>query len=408
MSSFAHDLFVATKSECLQGLKITLCGGGGIAAIELPKVAREMRRHGASVRFFVTENCLRFVGREALEWASEQPVIVNPTGFAQHICHDDAVVVMPATADLMGKVAAGICPDGTTTLIQSALGNGTPVIFCPTMHGSLAASPFVQENRAKLANTNGVFFVPPRVEEGKEKAPPPDIVVTEAAHIINSHRHFKGQRPRILVTYGGTRVAIDSVRCLTNLSTGALGQEVVRYAYRMGLDVTAVETGVARPTEDLARLTLERHPEYGDLLSYLQQLHAETYQGIFHIAAVSDYLPARQESGKIAGDKESLTLNLVPSQKLLALRNLQPIPYRMACKLTGGSKSEGMETARNFAHREGLSALLWNHADVLKGGDHTGSLIVPHEGRLEEMALHGKQEIAKAIVSHFLHTVAQQ
>jgi phosphopantothenoylcysteine decarboxylase/phosphopantothenate--cysteine ligase len=404
MSSFAHDLFVATKSECLQGLKITLCGGGGIAAIDLPKVAREMRRHGATVRFFVTENCLRFVGREALEWASEQPVIVNPTGFAQHICHDDAVVVMPATADLMGKVAAGICPDGTTTLIQSALGNGTPVIFCPTMHGSLAASPFVQENRAKLANTNGVYFIPPRVEEGKEKAPPPDMVVTESAHIINGHRHFNNRRPRILVTYGGTRVAIDSVRCLTNLSTGALGQEVVRYAYRMGLDVTAVETGVARPTEELARLTLERKPEYAELLTFLQQIQAETFDGIFHIAAVSDYIPAQKESGKIASNRENLTLSLVPSQKLLALRNLQPIPYRMACKLTGGGKAEGMEVAREFAGRENLSALLWNHADVLAGEEHTGSLLAPYEGRLEEMALRGKPEIAKAIVSHFLHT----
>lgn len=116
------DTDVQIKSNFLQNFKVTIIGGGGIAAIELPKLARALRRLGASVQFIVTENCLKFIGIDSLRWASNAEVIINPSGLAEHICTSDGVVVTPATADLISKVAHGICSDGATTFLQSALG----------------------------------------------------------------------------------------------------------------------------------------------------------------------------------------------------------------------------------------------------------------------------------------------
>ena len=403
MATFVRDLFVAMKSECLKGLRITLCGGGGIAAIELPKVARELRRHGAQVRFFVTENCLRFVGRESLEWASEQPVIVNPSGFAEHICHDDAVVIMPTTADLIAKIEHGICSDGVTTLVQSALGGNIPVILCPTMHGSLAASPIVKENRRRLSEREGIFFVAPRVEEGKEKVPPVGDLVTEVAHIINRARRFHlGKPSRLLVTYGGTRASLDSVRCLTNLSTGKLGHEIVRHAYRQGLLVTAVEGNVVFPMEPMEHMELHRLPEYSDMLSYLERIQSEQFEAVFHIAAVSDFVPEAKAAEKISSDTDLLTLNLCRSKKFLELPNLRKIPFQLACKLTDGSEAVGLQTAREFAQKNQLNALLWNHASALHGEEHKGVVLTSVDGEVQEIAVQSKSEIARCLLELFI------
>jgi phosphopantothenoylcysteine decarboxylase/phosphopantothenate--cysteine ligase len=403
MDSFVRDLFVSIKSEALEGLKITLCGGGGIAAIELPKVAREFRRHGASVRFFVTENCLRFVGRESLEWASGQPVTVNPSGFAEHICHDDAVVIMPATADLIGKIAHGICPDGVSTLVQSALGHKVPVILCPTMHGSLAASPMVQENREKLAKVSDVYFVPPRIEEGKEKAPPPDAIVLEVCHIINRRRNFPEQTaPQILVTYGGTRASLDDVRCITNLSSGRLGQMFARQAYRMGMHVTAVEGNVAQPAEAGEFLKLVKVPEYQDMLDYLRSVQPEFYDAVFHLAAVSDYVPAAVRPGKMSGDSEEITFTMVKSRKFIELNNLRGIAFQAGCKLTHGIAEEGVSTAKIFASKNNLNVVLWNQTGVLHGGEHGGIVLVRDQVEFQQFEVSSKEQIARTLVELFL------
>lgn len=98
-----HDTSVQVNTDFLENQKISLVCGGGIASIEAPKLARELRRHGASVQFYITEACLKFVGLESLRWASQNEVILNPSGLVEHICTSDAVVVAPATADLISK-----------------------------------------------------------------------------------------------------------------------------------------------------------------------------------------------------------------------------------------------------------------------------------------------------------------
>lgn len=405
------DLTVSEKSSLLKGQRLTLCGGGGIAAIELPKLARELRRHGAIVRFVVTENCLRFIGKESLEWASAAPVVVLPTGSAEHIATDDAVVVFPATADLLAKMALGLCTDGVSTLVQSALGAGIPVLVCPTMHQSLADSPLVNRNREALKALSGVSFIAPCVEEGKEKALTAKVLALEICHHVNRRRHF-GElvTPRALVTYGATHVLIDAVRCVTNLSSGALGAALIRQLYGMGFGVVVLEAGVRQAVERLENISVLDAACYFAMKKHLSEAEAPLISGIFHIAAVSDFVPSKTETGKISSEQKGLTLEFVRSEKLLALENLRGIPFQLGCKLTVGEPAQGLEVARKFLAENKLQSVLWNSAGQLNAAHnaHSGVLLRTTKAGTDSLALHGKDAIAEAMVETFLNFLLGQ
>ncbi len=394
------DLSVESRTNWLQGIKVTICGGGGIASIELPKVARELRRHGAEVFFVVTENCLRFIGKESLEWASSRSITINPTGFAEHICMSDCVLVFPATVDLIGKIAAGLATDGPTTLIQSAFGQKKPILICPTMHESLADSPFFQENLAKLLCQPNVQLVSPRVEEGKHKAPSPEVFALEVAHHYSAAQK-SGNKLRACVTLGGTRVSLDPVRCLTNLSTGALGRNLVQELYSRGVSVTAVEGQSTEKLPQLRHLNVIKVPEYADMLGSLEKLNASHLDGIFHVAAVSDYVPVSYSDEKIASSHTELEVKLMKSKKFIELPELKKIPFQMACKLTSSNDPRAAEIALNFLRTHKLNLLLWNSSDALRGKEHCGSIFEAKSAEVLEMKCFSKQEIASEIARRF-------
>lgn len=387
------DLEVVRKSDCLSGVRVAFCGGGGIAAIEMPRFVRELRRFGANVRCVVTDNCLRFVGRESLEWATTQPVVTLPTGNAEHIVTDDLVVVFPATADLISKMALGICDSGVTTLVQSALGKRKTVIVCPTMHESLGSSPIIEENLARLAQLPGVAVLPSRVEEGKAKALSPEQFALEVAHAFNKNKNGFANK-RAVVTLGGTRTSIDPVRCLTNLSTGTLGALVAEELYANGVSVNALEGNVERKVTRCSSLLVKRVPDYFDMRAALEKCTSKNTDAILHIAAVSDFAAKRTQSEKVSSNTRSLVLEFVPTQKLLAMKNLQGIRYKLACKLTTKG-ADGKKTAKEMLKENKLSTVLWNNADgAFEHDKHRATLITATSESVEFL---GKKNIALAI-----------
>lgn len=401
---FVPDLHVESRSRAIEGVRFAICGGGGIAAVELPRIARELRRHGGHVRFVVTENCLRFVGRDALEWASENPVVVNLSGLAEHICQDDAVLVVPATADLLGKMARGLCPDGATTLVQSALGRGVPILICPTMHETLAASPLVEANRVALSGLSHVRFLTPRIEEGKEKVPSPEDLVLEVCHLVQAHRLYRnGSQPRILVSYGGTRVPLDSVRYLGNFSTGGLGRTLILDAYRRGIRVTGLQGNVVDPIACRQGLHIASHRDFDDFAGFLRNVDSADFDGFFAVAAVSDFAPEKKQPGKIESANGSLNLRMGPTPKLLSLPNLANIPYRAGCKLTATDAAEGIPVAQRLAAESVLHAVLWNQSSTFSSASHAGILLLQDScGGWLQKPVEGKEAIASAFLAHFL------
>ncbi|MBX9704199.1 MAG: hypothetical protein K2X39_08610, partial [Silvanigrellaceae bacterium] len=399
--SFLDDTSVQRKSQFLSGKKICLAGGGGIAAIELPKLARELRRHGAKVQFYVTENCLKFIGIDSLKWASNDEVVVQATGLAEHICNFDAIVIIPATADLISKIYHGICSDSVTTLAQSALGQSIPLLFCPTMHNSMFSSPIIQENIKGLASLANVYELPTRKEEGKNKIPDPELLALDISHYINKQKNNRNLRA--IVTLGASQVMIDPVRCITNISSGELGKETVYALYAFGVDVKAYVGNSKFKIMRRPNLDVYENPKYEDIYSNISSLATKKIDGIFHILAGSDFKAEKIEKRKISSS-QNFKLSFEKTKKIIDLENLSDIPYKLACKLTNENKNQGMKKAKDFLIEKKLNAVLWNDSEEAwhNNQGHKAILFKLLENSFQAFELKGKKEIAFQIVFDFL------
>ena len=125
---------------------IDLVVGGSIGAVESVRFVRALRRLGADIRVIMSPGAKLFTTKDALEWASNNPVVDAFTGFAPHIATRDLLLICPASASLIGKLAQGICDSPATTLAQSYMGMRKPIQLLPNMHNSLAESPVVSNN----------------------------------------------------------------------------------------------------------------------------------------------------------------------------------------------------------------------------------------------------------------------
>lgn len=398
------DLRVERNSDALAGVKVALCLGGGIAAIEAPKVARELRRKGALVQVYATENTLKFVGKDALEWASTQPVVVSSSGLAEHIATDDLVLVMPATADLISKAAQGICPDACSTYIQSALGFERPIYFVPTMHDSLRHSPAFKLNLEKLRTFAGVELLTPRIEEGKWKSPRPEEVVLEVAHRFNARSLFskRGKKFKALVTLGGTSVPIDSARSITNASSGFLGSLIAERLIEAGVETTALCGVHSVPLPECSGLKKVEANRFEDFEKWIdQELDTNSFDALFHVAAISDFKAAHVSAGKIeSGACQALQLEPLP--KLIKHKNLKRIPFKVACKYTASNSPQENAKALQLLNDNGLDAVYWNWGSQSFGttGHSEGLILLPTKE--ESLKLTSKHQAAKQIAALFM------
>ena len=204
-----HD--VPPASTRLAGKRVALLVTGGIAAMKTPQIARALRRHGAEVTAFASADALRYVAREALEWACLGQVVDALTWRAEHLSDNapfDAYLVAPATHNTIAKMAQGIGDTLVTSALISALGRmeqgRTKVLVAPTMHGSMHNVQLV--NNAKRLAAQGVQFIAPRDAYGKHNLPDTDVICTAVGRALSTSS-LKGKP--ILVTAGPTPVPID-------------------------------------------------------------------------------------------------------------------------------------------------------------------------------------------------------
>jgi len=398
------DLEVSLNSDSLMGIRVGMCVGGGIAAIEAPKVIRELRRRGAFVRVYATENALRFIGKDALEWASAQSVVCAATGLAEHIATEDMVLVLPATTDLIGKAAQGICPDACSTYIQSALGYGKQILFVPTMHDSLRESPAFKTNVATLLTFKGVEFISPRIEEGKWKSPAPESVALEVSYRFNRQNKLnQGRRHRrALVTLGGTLVRIDSARALSNFSTGTLGAKVVESLLESGTEVIALCALHTASLPECSGLRKIDAPLFEDFQTWLEnEKNTEFLDGIFHLAAVSDFTTETKKNAKISSQEEHLKLSLQKLPKLIQLPSVKKIRFKLACKYTASNTQDEFAKATSLLNSLSLDSVYWNWGEGAFGVASAASGLLLSEGAKRRIEIATKNQAAKAMVNLF-------
>ncbi|GMU56259.1 MAG: phosphopantothenoylcysteine decarboxylase [Candidatus Xenobia bacterium] len=284
-----------------------------------------MIRHGAEVHVVLSQAASELVSAQALEWATGHPVLTRFSGRAEHIelCGQGGLcsllLVAPATANSLGKIALGLDDTPVTTLATTAVGAGLPVLVAPGMHEPMLDNPFVQENLGRLERA-GVRIIHPHVTEGKAKMASAEVILDSVLRALRP-QSLKGRR--VLLTAGPTREALDAVRVLTNPSSGRMGAELAREARLRGAEVTMVYGPASHPPPNGVRvLSVSSSAEMAEAVR--QQLQKERYHAFLGVAAVSDYAPASPYAGKRPTSEGSITVELVPTPKILdQVRNWQ-------------------------------------------------------------------------------------
>ena len=170
-------------------MKIILCITGSIAATESIKLAREFRRNDVDVKCFMSESACEIINPNSMEFATGQKVVTKLTGSIEHVKYsqEDLILVAPATANTISKFAHKIADNPISTLLITAQGHNTPIIFVPSMHDSMYVA--IKENIEKIKNEKSASFIKPRMDEGKAKFPSKDDIVLESLRTINLNKN---------------------------------------------------------------------------------------------------------------------------------------------------------------------------------------------------------------------------
>ena len=305
----------------IENKNIILGVTGGIAAYKSLELLRLLKKGGAHVRVIMTQNATRFVGPLSFEALSGQPVCTSlfeksDDATIRHIEwaeSADAVIVAPATANMVGKLAHGLADDALSTFMMAVT---CPVMICPSMNTNMYMSRAVQQNLSIL-NEYGYLLVEPDSGSlacgtvGPGRLPEPEQIVERALHCL-TQKDFKGKR--FLITAGPTQEPIDPVRYLSNPSSGKMGYSVAKAAAQRGGEVVLVTGPTVLPDPYGVTLTRVRTAEEMAQAVFEQMQTADI---IIKAAAVSDYYPVDQSSQKIKKHQNEMELSLKRTPDIL-------------------------------------------------------------------------------------------
>ncbi len=291
----------------LEGKTVIVGVTGSIAAVETVKLIRKLKRKGATVHVVTTPAARRIIHPNALEYASQNPVINELTGRVEHVAFlgrggsADMLLIAPCTANTIGKVARGIDDTPVTTCAVTAIGSGKPVVMVPAMHLSMYSQPLVRENINRLGEL--VHFVWPRLEEDRAKFADTDEIVLTVERLLSS---WDLAKKKVLITSGATIEALDPIRILTTRSSGRTGREIAYEAFRRGADVTIVHNSTAQLVN---QIRVESAAEMSDAV--LMELD-KGYDIFINTAAISDFTVDKHDVKIKSGQALNLELRNVP------------------------------------------------------------------------------------------------
>ena len=391
----------------LAGRELILGVTGSIAAYKAVYLLRELTRLGACVTVCLSEHAREFVGALTFRTLSGRPVLTNlfdpqSEDAVEHVAlaeRADAIVVAPATANLLAKAAHGIADDFLTTLLLAAR---RPLVIAPAMDGGMWEHPAVVANVATLRG-RGVAVLEPDAGalasglSGKGRFPEPDAIVEAIRRALRPARDLAGER--LLVTAGPTREPIDPVRYISNRSSGKMGYGLAAAALRRGAAVTLVSGPTAlTPPPGAVFVPVQTAEEMREAV--LQHLADATL--VIKAAAVADYRARQAAPVKLKG-KRDLTLDLTPNPDILA---------EVAARRTGafivGFAAETHDVvahARQKLESKGIDLLVVN--DVSQRGigfdaEENEVLLLDRWSGQTALPRMAKADVADAILTHVL------
>ena len=388
-------------------MKVVLGVSGGIAAYKAPELVRRLRDIGADVRVILTPNAARFVSPLSLAAVSEHGVILEQWGNSEHGGVDhielarwaDLLLIAPATANVLAKLAIGLADDALTTY---TLAHRAAVMVAPAMNTYMLAHPTVMQNIETLRK-RGVSIIEPVNgllacgDEGAGKMPDVPVLVG----IVKAHfeRAQDLQGRSVLVTAGPTREPIDPVRYISNRSSGKMGYAIADAARKRGAQVTLVSGPTAL-----------RVPPGVEVVNVLtaEEMHAAVmaaapqHQIVIKAAAVSDFAPRTIADRKIKkrDGMEELTLTLKRNPDILSdVARLTPRPFIVAF----AAETEMVEeNAREKLHRKGADLIVANDVkDATIGFDSDQNevlIIAASDGSATRVPKAAKREVANRLL----------
>lgn len=317
-------------------MNIVLGVSGGIAAYKAPDLVRRLQDTGAAVRVILTPNAARFVSPLSLAAVSNHAVVIDQwgdpsSGGVDHINlarWANLLLIAPATANIIAKLAVGIADDALTTYALAHRGN---IVIAPAMNTFMLQHATVQTNLDTLRK-RGVHIMEPDAgllacgDEGAGRMPDPPVIAKFVSE-LSRPRDLEGKR--VLVTAGPTREAIDSVRYISNRSSGKMGYAIAEAASRRGAIVTLVSgpTSINVP----AGVTMHRIMSAEEMRDSVMREIA-TNDVVVKAAAVADFTPEEFSKSKIKkGDADHLTLKLKRTPDILEeIGRRKPRPFVVA------------------------------------------------------------------------------
>lgn len=383
------------------GREVVLGVGAGIAAYKSCDLLRRLQDHNFSVTVIPTSNSLNFVGRTTWEALSGRPAPSDLWESKSGVAHvdyakqADLMVIAPATADLISRIATGRADDLLTTTLLAAK---CPILVVPAMHPEMYLN-LATQNNISILRERGITVMEPAVgkltsgDEGIGRFPETESIINQVEKIVV--RQQKLQSTRILVTAGGTQEALDPVRFIGNRSSGRQGLEIAYQAKREGAEVTLI----AGATEEFelsgvktirVETTLEMQRALKDEI--------ESADALIMAAAVADARPEKSE-GKIAKEKLG-DIKLIMNPDLLAELSRKKRADQIFVGFAAETNADLKERGLRKLHQKGVDLLYVT--DVSGGkvfGESTSSgILLSKRGEAWSFPNNPKSEIAREIV----------
>ncbi|AIZ57199.1 bifunctional phosphopantothenoylcysteine decarboxylase/phosphopantothenate synthase [Candidatus Methanoplasma termitum] len=363
------------KSNRLRGKTIVIGITGSIAAVECFSVIRELVRNGAKVIPVMTQNAIKIVAPDAIEFACGVKPITELSGQTEHITHigdpsaADLFIVYPATANTISKMANGIDDTAVTSMASVALGSKIPVAVAPAMHEHMINNPAVSKNLGTLAEW-GVHIIGPHRDGVRAKVASKEEIVSWAIRLL-SRTDLSGRR--ILIIGGRSEEPIDSMRMITNRSTGMMALALAKRAFERGADVELWMGGCSTTLPDF--LKTKRFTEVSDLVEMLDMIDHDL---VIMPAALADFTPAKKVDGKIPSTASfDIKLKLVPKVLPMIRKRCDNV---IGFKAESGLTAEELEKkARQRLEEYDLKAVVANDIDVA-GRSTSSAILVCRDG----------------------------
>ncbi len=289
---------VSSHGTELAGRRVVLCVAGSVAAYKAIELARLLMRHGADVTCAASNAATRLIRPDYLKWATGNNVITKLSGSLEHIKladygQSDLIIVYPATANTLGRLANGMDDTPISTILTVGFGAGIPILMCPAMHSAMYENAAVRRNIEFLRKR--IQFAEPVRVEGKAKAPEPEDVLALVIERFGVCSPLRDKR--VLMTAGPTMEYIDPVRVITNLSSGRTGTLLASEMVRAGARLTLVYGPGRYEPPDGAKVI--RTTTGGQMHEAVRRLLKKRFDVIVMAAAVSDYVPEAPYEAKM-------------------------------------------------------------------------------------------------------------